>query len=234
MTLLSNNTLGALFTVPEKDWTIINKRVGEAVALAPVISYIEHYIPGFPLLIAVCDVWKGQTYDAMIRQAKRIIIYAQRAAEQLERILDLIKTTEGSADSTGEHIKQQVLELMISLTAYTVEVCKSMEGIETDIRIFLSVNFEVDEQIGRYKDKLGLLWEPLGNIIPEINRAVGNTRMGWINLLNQLQPLTKPTAVSSLESFRYLDFKTALDQWQSLEQHAHVFGMIADRQKVYW
>lgn len=234
MTMLANDTLGQLFTVPEKDWTVINKRVGEAAAVASVTGYIEQYIPEFPLLVSVCDVWKNQTYDSLIRQSAGIILYARNAADDFASLSDLIQMMDNSSDELSDNIKQQVWALLKKLDERTVFFSKPMEEIETDISIFLSVNQDVDRQISRYKDKLGIFWEPFEDVIPEINLAAGIMGQGWRDLSQKLQEFSQSGLNITLPLLKQLDIETALVYWQNLESDARIFRAVAERQKFYW
>ncbi|MDQ6481327.1 hypothetical protein [Dyadobacter sp. LHD-138] len=230
MTVLANDRLGQLFRVPEKTWTVINKRVGEAAAAAEVTGYIEQYIPEFPLLINVCEIWKNHTHDSLLLQSEGITLYARDAAEGFGGLLDTMQTMDISSDKFPDDIAQRAWGLLKALDESTDRVSKSILGIEAQVSDFLAVNEEIDRQIARYKDKLGLSWESFGNIIPEMNLAVGEMSRGWWNLSQQLGELTPDRSLLWLQK---PDIETALICWENLELDAAYFRGVAKTQKFY-
>lgn len=230
MTVLANDRLGQLFRVPEKTWMAINKRVGEAAAAAEVTGYIEQYIPEFPLLINVCEIWKNHTHDSLLLQSEGITLYARDAAEGFGGLLDTIQAMDIPSDKFPDDIVRRAWGLLKALNDSTHRVSKSIQGIEAEVSDFFAVNQEIDRQIARYKDKLGLSWESFGNIIPEMNLAAGEMNRGWWNLSQQLAGLTSD---SSLLWLQRPDIETALICWKNLELDAAYFHGITKTQKFY-
>jgi hypothetical protein len=234
MTILNNKALGQLFTVPEEDWIAINKRVGETAAAEGIASYIEQYIPEFPSLIQECNVWKGQTFDGMISQSAAISHYAGSAIIGFEGLLNAINALDPSQPTVPEPLQQKTLSLLSDLSKSTDLLSKIISDLNVQITTFLSVNQEVDAQILRYKEKLEVFWEPLGNIITHVDTATGLVTGVWLALSMDLQQYKDKSVDITMPFLLQLDIESALVNWKSLQAEADAFHQISANQKQYW
>jgi len=234
MTTLTNNALGQLFTVPKQDWTAINIRVGKTAATAHVTSYIEQYIPEFPRLIQVCKIWTDQTFDSLIRQAAAVSNYAATAIMAFRALLDVVKTLDLSQSKIPESVQQQTIKILNDLSKSTDVLSKGISDVNAQISSFSSVNQSVDARIFRYKDKLEVVWAPLGNIITHIDNATHLVTCIWLTLALDLQKYVRTTPDVNLTFLQQLDIEAALLCWKSLQEEADAFQQISGSQKQYW
>jgi hypothetical protein len=234
MTTLTNNALGQSFTVPKQGWTAINIRVGKTNATAGVASYIEQYIPEFPRLIQVCNVWTDQTFDSLINQSAAISRYAATAITGFRALLDVIKKLDPAQPKVPDAVQQQTIRLLTDLSKATDVLSKAIADVNAQINSFSSVNQSVDARIFRYKDKLEVFWAPLGNIITHIDNATHLVTCIWLTLALDLQQYVRTTPDVNLLFLKKLDIEAALLCWKSLQEEADAFHQISESQKQYW
>lgn len=234
MTALTPDFLGQLFTVPEKDWASINKRVGEAAAAADATRYIAQYIPEFAVLILVCDLWREQTFERLIRESIAISHYAENAItayKQLNSIVGMMSVD--YEEITGEW-KDYTLQVISGLNYNVNSICHSINLTERQVFEFLEANRQADIQLSRYTEKLGIFWEPLGNVITEIEAASRLTTGQWNRMLLNLNQINNPTVRLTLPFLIHLDIEASLIRCKNLQLQADRFYRIARDQTKYW
>ena len=234
MTALTPDFLGQLFTVPEKDWTSVNKRVGEAAASADVTGYIAQYIPEFAVLLLVCDLWREQTFERLVKEAVAISRYAENAIEayrKLNMIVGMISS--GHEEITGEW-KESVQRVISDLGCHVNSICQSVNLTDWQVFDFLEANRRADIQLSRYTEKLGFFWEPLGEVITEMKAASRLTAGQWNRMAHNLNQLNNSAVGLTLPFLIRLDIEASLVRCINLKSQADKFYLIARDQTKYW
>jgi len=234
MTALTCNSLGRLLTVPEDDWTAINKRVGEAAAGAGAAEYISQYIPEFPVLVTVCKLWQDQTFESLIDQSAAISLYAGNAIYGFQELLKAMSQLEGSSDKVPDKIRQLACLQFDNLNQSTVALSKIVSSVGVSISDFLYVNQEVDMRIARYTSKLGIYWEPLGETILKVDSAVEKSTGDWFALAHTMQGILDVKPAITMHFLQNLDINTAIGRWKQLQLEADLFISFSENQVHYW
>lgn len=234
MSLLTNNDLGQLYSIPEEDWTAINKRVGATAAASGIANYIENYIPEFPNLIHVCELWKTQTFNGLINQSAAISQYTGTAVNRFQTLLNVISTISPSETQVPEAVKEQTRQALIELSSTTTDLCKVNSEVNIQISNFLAINVKVDAQMLRFREKLGIFWEPLGQTITRVENATGLVTGSWLAIATDLENYAKLSPSVTMPFILQLDIEAAIVSWKSLQAEANAFMQISKNQKQYW
>jgi len=234
MTALTSKSLGRLFTVPENDWTAINKRVGEAAAGADVAQYISEYIPEFPVLVTVCKLWQDQTFERLIEQSAAVSLYAGNAIYGFQELLKEISVMDRSSGKIPDRIIQLTYLQFDNLNQSTLALSKIVASVGVSISDFLYVNQEVDMRIARYTNKLGIYWEPLGQTIINVNSAVEQSTGDWFALTHTMQRILDSRPEITMPLLLNLEINAAINCWRKLQLEADLFNSFSENQVHYW
>lgn len=234
MTALTNVSPGRLFTIPEEKWTAINKRVGEASSASGVTGYIGQYIPEFDLLVTVCKLWQEETFDRLINQSEAISTYAHYAIDRFQWLLDTVNKLNSEEHQLPESIQDQTIGLLRGLSEQTDTLCQTVTSTAEQVRNFLATNRDVDFQLIRYKEKLGIFWEPLEEIVTTMDYAARQESQDWCVLSENLGQFVATVQDITFPVFRGLNIETSLNNWKNLKTECDLFRAISADQKRYW
>ncbi|MCF2447737.1 hypothetical protein L0657_27530 [Dyadobacter sp. CY345] len=234
MTSLISQSLGRLFTVPEHDWTAINKRVGEAAAGAEVAQYLSEYIPEFPVLITVSKLWQDQTFESLIDLSAAVSLYAGNAVYGFQELLMAISQLDKSSDKVPDSVRHLTCLQFDNLTQSTSALSKIVSSVGVNILDFLYVNQEVDIRIARYTSRLGIYWEPLGETILKVDSAVTKSTADWFSLADTMQRILDVKPEITMCFLQNLDINTAITCWKKLQIEADSFNTFSENQVHYW
>lgn len=234
MTALTSQSLGRLFTVPEHDWTAINKRVGEAAAGAEVAQYLSEYIPEFPVLVTVCKLWQDKTFESLIDLSAAVSLYAGNAIYGFQELLRAMSQLDRSSDKVPDNVRQLACLQFDNLSQSTFVLSKIVSSVGVNILDFLYVNQEVDIRIARYTSQLGIYWEPLGETIIKVDSAVAKSTGDWFSLMDTMQRILDVKPEITMSFLQNLDINTAISCWKKLQVEADSFNTFSEDQIHYW
>ncbi len=234
MSILTNQNLGQLFRIPEEDWAAINQRVGNTASAAGIANYIKNYIPEFPNLIVVCNLWKDQTFNGLIQQSAAINRYTVLAVNRFQNLLNVITSLPPSQDQVPESIQNQTKLTLLELGKWTGDICKQNEVVNRQIRDFLAINTKVDAEMLRFKEKLGIFWDPLGQTITRLDNATGLVTGSWLAISADLGNYASASPDINMSFLLQLDIEVAIVNWKSLQAESEAFMQISDKQRQYW
>ena len=215
--VLVNDAGGALFTVPEADWTAIEQRVQSAINLSAIADQVSQYLPGFKALVEACRRWRGSTYVAIGVSAQELVTYCKQALQTFGQLQAAL------AGPLTPAVQQQVVDALTALDRQTQPLNDRFHQVSGEVADFAEINRAVDAQVDAYVKKLGQDWR---SILPETTRvdnAAGRVRGVWQALSADLNALVSEPIDVTEEFVASLQIQSALLGWANLQSEATAF-----------
>jgi hypothetical protein len=231
---LSNSNVVSIFTIPASDWTVINKRVGLVLEIAPIQQTIITYIPSYPVLLQSSTLWEQITFTALITQSGLLAAYAATAITNFSSLNDAVKKISDPAAKVPADVQQQTATLLRQLSADTAPLVSAFNTISGQVLQFLNNNEVVDGQIAAHKGQLGTFWAPVGDVINALENAAGLVTGTWSAIRDDLaNAIVLPVDVT-MPFIESLNLDAAIKSWQTIQAEAIAFPVTVAGQQQYW
>ena len=232
MPKLVNESVGSIFTIPNKDWVKINKRVGEVLSVQKIQNMIVEYLPDYPALLASSKMWKRSTFQNIINQSKALAEYADSAITMFTSLNSKVKKVEGNI--VPDSLKVETQNVLKILADNTTTLANTSNSLSEQVLKFLQDNERVDVEIEANKEKLGIFWADIGHIISALEKAAGLVAGSWKAITDDLNnTLASPIEVT-MPFIESLNIEAALVSWTSLKSEALNFSASVKDQSQYW
>src|ERR1044072_1846691 len=104
---LTNTSVTQLFTVPESDWTTMNKRVGVVEFSKGIADQISQMLPKFPQLVTACDLWMSTTFPGLVSHAQALAAYADHSTQQFTALQGALAALGPNTNPLPDSVKLQ-------------------------------------------------------------------------------------------------------------------------------
>lgn len=231
---LTNKTLAQLYTIPATDWEVINKRVGIVIEAQSIQSYISAYLPDYPTLLNLCQLWTQTTFTGLKAQSTAISNYSTKAITNFSKLNNSIKQIGDQSGTVPANIKEQTKNLLDELACDTKTLSGVVSTLLTQVRNFLTHNEIVDSQIAKHKDKLGDFWPNVSKYISDFESATGLVMGEWQAISNDLSTVVSSPIDVTMPFLESLSLDVALTTWQSISVETSAFPSNVAGQEKYW
>lgn len=231
---LTNTSVAQLFTVPESDWTAMNKRVGVVEFSKGIADQISQVLPKFPQLVTACDLWMSTTFPGLVSHAQGLAAYADHFTQQFTDLQNALAALGPDTNPLPEGVRLQAQAVLQDLQQTSKTLGAEFDALSRQVTDFASANSEVDAELARLQSQMGPGWAPLGAIISKVDQATGLVRGVWSAITSDLDnALSGPLDIT--DAFLMgLDTSVALSTWATIKEEAAAFGVIANGQTQYW
>ena len=231
---LASSSVSQLFTIPAADWTVINKRVGLAIATSQIGSTIAADLPAYPAVLAGSLLWKSDTFNGLIKQSQLLCSYCTTAMDNFKNLENKVKPFISTGTEPGEVLKLQTAALLQQLSTDTAPLAAAFQALSGQVLAFLNNNKAIDAQIFANKEKLGSFWQPVGDYISTLEQSAGLVTGEWQAIMQDLtHTLVSPIDVT-LPFIEALNIDAAIVCWQNVQNEAGAFPRMVADQEQYW
>lgn len=231
---LTNESVAQLFTVPESDWTAINKRVGVTEYAKGIASEISQMLPKYPQLVSACDLWMSTTFPGLISHSTALVNYADQSTQQFTDLQNALNALGPNTNPLPSAIQSQAQTALNNLQQTSNTLGAQFDTLSQQVSDFATVNGEIDTEITHYQSQLGPWWAPIGATISKVDGATGHVKGVWLAINSDLQNALSGQ-IDVTDSFLLgLDINVALSAWASIKTEATAFGTMANGQMQYW
>jgi hypothetical protein len=233
MPQLANNDVAGLFTISVEDWKAVSKRVGAVMAVALIQDDVTRYLPGYSDLRQHSILWQNNIFPGLITQSKTLASYAAKAISDFSALNKAAKQLDNSRD-VPPTLQMLIVFNLKQLKDDTLELINSFGVLSVLLMMFLNDNKQVDMQMEKSKDELGIFWKPLGQIITSLEEEIGRVTGIWNAIADDLQyAITTPVNVTKayIES---LNLEAAINIWEKVQAEAGAFASKVEEQAKYW
>jgi len=231
---LANSNVVSIFTIPATDWTVINKRVGLVLEIAPIKQTIISYIPSYPALLQSSTIWKQTTFAALITQSAQLAGYAATAITNFSSLNDAVKKITDPAGKVPAAIQQQTAALLQRLSADTAPLVTAFNTLSGQVLQFLNDNEVVDGQIAAHKNQLGVFWAPVGAVATALENAASLVTGTWNAIRDDLSNTAVLPVAVTMPFIESLNLDAAIVCWKSIQAAATAFAATVANQQQYW
>lgn len=231
---LTNNSVTQLFTVPESDWTAINKRVGVTEYAKGIASEISQMLPKYPELVTACDLWMSTTFPGLISHATALANYADQSTQQFTDLQNALAALGTKTSPLPSAVQSQAQSALNNLQQTSKSLGAEFNTLSQQVSDFASINSQVDEEITHYKSQLGPWWATIGEKISTVDNATGHVKGVWLAINSDLQSALSGQLDITDSFLMGLDIGVALSAWASIKTEATAFGTMANGQRQYW
>jgi hypothetical protein len=229
---LVNESVGSLFTVPERDWTEISKRVGQAVLAKDISNRIAQYLPDFPALVTACERWKDHTFPGLVVEATNLPGYCSRAREDFSRLQQELAGQDPNRP-LPPLLQQEAQTVLARLSESSTPRERASKDLVAELMAFVSVNELIDAKIKSYTDLLGPEWKSIDPSSGAVSRASSLVLGAWVAISSDLSYVVSGRIPITTALLLSLGISSALLAWENLQREAEQFSPIAQGQKKY-
>ena len=229
---LVNESIGSLFTVPEGDWTQINKRVGLALLAKDISQQIARYLPDFPALVNVCESWKARTFPGLVQESATLPAYCVRAREDFSKLQQRLSGLDPNSP-LPPNVKQEAESVIGKLAESSAPRERAFKDLSTDLAAFTSVNQLIDAKIKSYTDRLGPEWKSIDPAAGAVSRASGLVLGAWLAITSDLSAVVSGRITVDSALLFGLEISSALLAWENVQREAEQFSHIAPGQDKF-
>lgn len=229
---LTDNGLGAIFTIPAADWTTISQRVGIVHLLADIENEVARTIAGFPALLTACEAWRTATFPGLVAQAASL---AGLCTQSIGAFTALQQSIAGLAPDAPlpPALQTQASEAIDALHDSSVLAARQVSALAAAVASFRDANDVADAQLAVYAQRLGPDWVSLVPSTTALGNATGLVDGSWSAITADLGELASGTIAITTELLLSLGIASALLSWTSLRDEAQAFASLADGQTAY-
>jgi hypothetical protein len=232
--LLTDKSVAQLFTVPESDWTAINKRVGVTEYAKGIASEISQMLPKYPELVTACDLWMSTTFPGLISHAAALANYADQSTRQFTDLQNALAALGNNTNPLPPAVQSQAQSALNDLQQTSKTLGTQFTTLSQQVSDFASINSQVDEEITHYQTQLGQWWAPIGAKISTVDNATGHVKGVWSAISSDLQNALSGQLDITNSFLMGLDISVALSDWATIKTEATAFGAMANGQTQYW
>jgi hypothetical protein len=229
---LTSDALGALFAVPESDWTAISKRVGLAIFAKSIAGYIAQRLPTFPDLLAACEQWQAVTFPALVAQSTGLAGFSNDSIQAFQRLQTTLVGLDPGKDLPAA-TRAQAQDALDQLAQQTRALNGAFGLLAADIAAFTAANDVVDSTIDAYVAQLGPTWEAISASTGAVDGATGIVLGASGAIASDLDNIASGAITITTTFLLGLDIEVALAQWNSLAAEASAFISLAKGQEQY-
>jgi hypothetical protein len=229
---IASDDVASLFSIPEDDWTAINKRVGLVWLARDIVTSIEQYLPNFPALETASQTWKDATFPALVQQAGAITTYSGQAISSFTTLQTATQALDPNAPLPPT-VQSQAQTALDALAASSATIAASAKSLGDDVAAFTTQNQIVDAKINDYVGVLGSDWTVLTAETESVDQAVGLVRGSWSAIVDDLRNVASGQITITTPFLLGLDIASALLSWQHIQAEAGAFATMAGGQGQY-
>jgi hypothetical protein len=231
---LTNKSVAQLFTVPESDWTAINKRVGVTEYAKGIAAEISQMLPKFPQLVTACDLWMSTTFPGLISHATALANYADQSTQQFTALQNALAALGTATNPLPPAVQSQAQAALSNLQRTSKTLGAQFNALSQQVSDFASINGQIDMEITHYQSQLGPWWAPIGATISKVDNATGLVKGVWAAITSDLQNALSGQLDMTDSFLMGLGISVALSDWASIKTEATSFGTMASGQTQYW
>lgn len=229
---LANPSVGALFAVPESNWTAISKRVGITILASAIAPIIGRTLNEFPKLETACQLWQATTFPGLTSLSASIGSFATTAANALTALqapISSLSPNDPVPATTAELVKTTLGNLANGMAPLNTQ-CNQLD---TQVQGFANENQIVDAQVEAYIKYLGPNWQSLAGYIPPVESAVGLVQGTWQAIASDFNAVAGGSISITTALLLSLDLQSAILAWKNLGPQASAFASLAQDQQQY-
>lgn len=223
---------GALFTVPESDWTAISQRVGMTLLAKGIASTIAKFLPDFPDLVTVCQQWKDTTFPTLVSQSQAVATYAGEAIGSFTKLQQKLVGL-APDDPLPPDVETEASAALDELSTSTHDLASPFADLTEIVRAFYDENGIVDAKIEAYADRLGAHWQSIAAPAKAIDEATGRVMGAWQAIDDDLANVASGSIPITTPFLMGLGIDAAVNAWTGLKQEASAFPSLAEGQQKY-
>jgi hypothetical protein len=222
---------GDLFSIAESDWTVINKRVGQASLLSLIAGSVSQTLPGFGALAAACTTWRSRTFPDIDRTARATADGCDQAIREFSAVNQGLEALPDDAALPSD-LAGRAREAIDHWAATASGLSGRFATLTPEVRDFHTANFTVDAQISVYQNRLGPLWKPVAAQTLAVNNATGQILGIWQAITDDLRQITARPVTITTPFLTSLQIGAALNSWRNLRGKALAFaGMVPGQER---
>ena len=229
---LADPAAGALFTVPESNWTAISKRVGITVLASAIAPIIGQTLLEFPKLETACQLWANSTFPDLVSLSGDIGRFAGMAAASLAALQEPISKL-NPGDAVPQSTADLVKSTLATLAQQTMPLNTQSNALVAQVQAFATENQIVDAQVQNYVKHLGPRWQSLTSDIPAVETAAGLVEGAWKAISNDFNAIVTNSIPITITLLLSLDLQSAVLAWKNLGPEAAAFAVMAKGQQQY-
>ena len=234
MLSLASSSVSRLFTIPAIDWTVINKRVGLVIDTSRIGSTIAAVLPAYPALLADSLLWKSETFQGLINKSELLCSYSAGAITSFSNLNNKVKQVIDTGADLNEELKSETAAVLQQLSTDTAPLAAAFQTLSGEVLAFLDNNKAIDAQIASNKSKLGSFWQPVGEVITNLEQAAGLVTGEWQAILDDLVNARVSPVDITLPYIESLNIDAAIVCWTNVQSEAAAFPQIVAGQEQYW
>jgi len=219
---LTSDSIGSLFTIPEGNWTAIDRRVDLVLLAKDAAALIAQTIPPFPALVAQCEVWRAATLPGVLAQSQSLAAWASAAMAdfaELQRRMAGLNEMDPLPPET-----HRFAECAMQGLATSTRVQKDhFDPLLAGVREFASRNMAVDAIVDRNVRKLGPEWKSLAAESAGLQQASGKVLGGWQALSHDLDQVAAGKFTLDVPFLLDLEIAVAVRSWENIAREAAAF-----------
>lgn len=229
---LTSDELGSLFVISESDWTAVSKRVGLTSLTKDIAGQVAKYLPDFPKLVEVCQLWKNVTFPGMVAQSRNLSAYSAQSIGSFTALQQKVSQLQPN-EELPPAVKNEAEKALGALAQSTATIGGAFTDLEGQIETFSKVNQVVDADINNYTARLSPEWKSIQTSVDAVDRATGRIRGVWQAINNDLQSVVSGQIPITTPFLMGLDIQSALLSWRNLQQESTAFPSLAQGQDKY-
>jgi hypothetical protein len=223
---LADPALGVLMTISADDWTDINQRAGQILALRHAWVAADQRMPGFYNLADACVLWRIDTFPGISQLPAKLCGFADVASSALTALQKSIAQM-----NPGEELPPAMLSqaktFFGNLTTQTTSLSRSTNIIASEINDFSNDYAQVDAAAAR---EMG---ESVQGSVDKVTVAAGKLNGAWRAVADDLSQVMSGELPITSTLLLSLDTDLALRSWTDLHREATAFSAIAPAQQTY-
>lgn len=229
---LANPSAGALFAVPQDNWTAISKRVGLTILASAIAPIIGRTLTEFPKLETACQAWRTTTFPGLTSLSASIGAFATTAASALTALQAPISRL-APDDPVPAATAALVKSTLGSLARAMAPLNSQCDELNSQVQAFAGENQIVDAQVEAYIKALGPNWQSLAGDLPAVQSATGLVEGAWQAISNDFNAVADGSIALTTALLLSLDLQAAILAWQNLGPEATAFASLAQDQQQY-
>ena len=233
--ILASGVVSEIFVIPVKEWTEINKRVGQVLVTAGIKDYITSVLSDYPALLNACEQWQRRTFPGLIANSQALSNYCIQAIADFSDLNNEVKKViQSGSQILPDSLKQRTIDLLQKFRNDTTPIAEQSNLLSTEIITFLNCNITVDVQMARFKDSLGTFWDPLGDSINKLEAAAGHVTGVWGAITNDIDYTMSLPVTVTIPFIESLNLDVAIASWKHIQEQTLAFPVNMKGQEQYW
>lgn len=231
---LSNTSVSELFTIPNSDWTAVNKRVGVVLVAKKIASEISTMFIDYPALLTQCETWQLTTFNGLIAESQALAKYANTAITTFSALNSKIKPLIKNGAPVTEVIQVEIKTALQQLNASTKIIVTQFTTLNKTLSAFLTANEVVDKEWETIKNNYGNFWTSIETEILSFENSTQHLLSVWSAIKDDLNSATNPDIIVDIPFIESLNIDAAIVKWQTIYNEANAFPTAVSNQKQYW